>query len=178
VVNNYRNKDIITIGWSGSVSTAQYLYLLENIFRKLATRFRFRVLAMGDPNLRMEGVDLEAVPWKESYEMEVLGQFDIGVYPLPEEEWVLGKSGLKAIQYMALGIPTVATAIGANFRVIEDGVSGYLVKTEDEWIEALSRLMEDEELRRRIGMNARKRVEERFSIRANKDTYLRILEEV
>ncbi len=92
--------------------------------------------------------------WSSASEVTDLQRIDIGLYPLPDEEWVLGKSGLKALQYMALGIPTVATAVGANFRVIEDGVSGFLVRSDSEWIDALSRLIDDPELRLRIGQNA------------------------
>lgn len=177
VVNRYQNDKKVTIGWSGSLSTSKYFYLLSGVLRKLKERIDFRVLVMGDASIKIDGVEVEALPWKESYEMEVLQQFDIGVYPIPDEPWVYGKSGLKAIQYMALGVPTVASAIGANFRVIEDGVSGFLVRNDQEWVEALAKLINDPGLRKQVGLEGRKRVEELFSIRANKDTYLRILNE-
>jgi glycosyltransferase involved in cell wall biosynthesis len=175
VVNNYANDHVLTIGWSGSLSTSKYFYLLAKVFRRLRQTHKFRLLVMGDANVTIEGLDIEAIEWKESYEIEMLQRFDIGVYPLPNEEWVYGKSGLKAIQYMALGIPTVATAIGANYRVIENGVSGFLVQTEEEWINTLARLIEDTQLRKYIGTNARKRIEDLFSINANKKKYLDIL---
>ncbi|HEX6335266.1 MAG TPA: glycosyltransferase family 4 protein [Flavisolibacter sp.] len=168
----------ITIGWSGSLSTSKYFYLLEGVLKKLAARYQFDILVIGDPSVSIDGLNVTAVPWNEKGEVANLQRIDIGVYPLPEEEWVLGKSGLKAIQYMALGIPTVATAIGANFRVIEHGVSGFLVKNEAEWIHYLSQLMEDPALRRRIGEAAREKVEEMFSIRANAKRYLDILHDL
>jgi L-malate glycosyltransferase len=175
VVNQYKNDKVVTIGWSGSLSTSKYFYLLANVFQRLSKTHHYRLLVMGDPGVSFEGLDIEAIPWKESYEIEKLQQFDIGVYPLPDEEWVYGKSGLKAIQYMALGVPTVATAIGANYRVIENGVSGFLVLTEDEWVTALSQLIDNPELRKKIGLNGRKRVEELFSIEANKEKYFKAL---
>jgi glycosyltransferase involved in cell wall biosynthesis len=175
VVNDYSNHKFPTIGWSGSLSTSKYFYLLKNVFQELSKTHRFKILVIGDPDIKINGLEIEALAWKESIEMETLQRFDIGVYPLPNEEWVLGKSGLKAIQYMALGVPTVATAIGANFRVMENGVSGFLVKTDEEWISALSQLLEDVQLRKFIGMNGRKRVEEKFSLEANKQKYLDIL---
>jgi glycosyltransferase involved in cell wall biosynthesis len=95
-----------------------------------------------------------------------------------DDDWVLGKSGLKALQYMALGIPTVATAVGANFRVIEDAKSGFLVLSENDWIEKLSLLIENPVLRRQIGEEGRKRVEKYYSIISNRDTYLEILNKV
>ena len=89
----------------------------------------------------------------------------------------LGKSGLKALQYMSLGIPTVATAIGANYRVIEEGVSGYLVNTPEEWEAKLRVLMQEPLLRKQIGTEARKRVEKYYSIKSNTPVYLGILQE-
>jgi len=175
VYNKYETSKEVTIGWSGSLSTSKYFYLLTNVFTKLREKYSFKLIVMGDPNVRIAGLNIEALSWKESYEMDVLQRFDIGVYPLPDEQWVYGKSGLKAIQYMALGIPTVATAIGANFRVIENGVTGFLVSSEDEWIEKLGKLIEDPKLRKDIGLAGRKKVEQTFSIKANKDNYIKIL---
>jgi glycosyltransferase involved in cell wall biosynthesis len=174
-INHYANDHVPVIGWSGSLSTSKYFYLLENVFKKLAQTHSFKLLVMGDAGVKIEGLDIEAIDWKESYEISTLQRFDIGVYPLPDEEWVYGKSGLKAIQYMALGIPTIATAIGANYRVIENGVSGFLVNTEEEWVDALRKLIDDAVLRKSIGMAGRKRVEDLFSIKANKKKYLDIL---
>lgn len=174
-VNKYCDSEIATIGWSGSISTSKYFYLLTSAIKKLAKTHQFKLVTMGDPKINIDGLNIESLPWEESSEIETLQRFDIGVYPLPNEQWVYGKSGLKAIQYMALGIPTVATAIGANFRVIENGVSGFLVGSDEEWVAALSKLLDDAELRKRIGLNARKRVEENFSVKANKQKYLDIL---
>jgi L-malate glycosyltransferase len=123
-------------------------------------------------------VEVEALQWKEEYEIEVISQFDIGVYPLPDEEWVLGKSGLKALQYMALGIPTIATAIGTIHRIIEDGKNGFLVHTKEEWKQQIIALMTDERLRQEIGSKAAKTVEQFYSIRSNKDKYLGILDDL
>lgn len=174
-VNTYTNQKPLIIGWSGSKSTSPYLHLLYGVFKRLLQQHQFTLLVMGDENFVMEGVPVQAVKWTADTEIATLQQIDIGVYPLPNEEWVLGKSGLKALQYMALGIPAVATAIGANYRVIENGVSGFLVQTEDEWVERLSSLLSDEKLRQNIGINARKRVEQLFSVQANAGTYLSIL---
>jgi len=127
--------------------------------------------------MQIAGLEIESIPWSEKDEVEQLQRIDIGLYPLPDETWVNGKSGLKALQYMALGIPTVATAIGANFRIIENGESGFLVKTEEEWIQRLGDLIENPELRKRTGIAARKKVEETFSVKANQAIYLSILKQ-
>jgi glycosyltransferase involved in cell wall biosynthesis len=177
-INDYTNKDSITIGWSGSVTTSRFFLILKGVLQKIAAKYKVKVFVMGDPEIKIDGVDLEAVPWSEKVELENLQRFDIGVYPLPDEEWVYGKSGLKAIQYMALGVPTVATAIGANFRVIENGISGFLVKTDEEWYNALERLIENPQLRETLGKAGRERVELLYSIKANKDIYMKIFKSI
>ena len=172
---DYSVKEKFIIGWSGSHSTSKYLHLLDGVLRELAKTYAFKLRVMGDASFALDGVDVEALPWKEEYEVGVIRSFDIGLYPLPDEEWILGKSGLKALQYMAAGVPTVATGIGTIHRIIEDGINGFMVKSMDEWKEVIARLITDEALRKRIGTEASKTVEDRYSINANKTTYLSIL---
>jgi glycosyltransferase involved in cell wall biosynthesis len=175
---DYSVKEKFIVGWSGSHSTSKYLHLLDDVFRELAKTHSFKLLVMGDENFSLEGVEVEALPWKESYEVEVISRFDIGVYPLPDEEWVLGKSGLKALQYMAVGIPTVATGIGTIFRIINNSENGFLVNTNEQWKSVLSSLMDDQQLRECVGRKAADTVEKNYSINANKSVYLSILEEL
>jgi glycosyltransferase involved in cell wall biosynthesis len=169
----------VTLGWSGSHSTSKYLHLLEPVFYSLKNdNIPFKLLVMGDPDFFIEGVETEALPWKKSYEIEVINRFDIGLYPLPDEEWVYGKSGLKALQYMAAGIPTVATAIGTNFRIIKNGQTGFIASSHEEWLSYLKQLINSQDLRKKIGRAGAELVEESFSINANRDTYLNILRKV
>ena len=133
---------------------------------------------MGTNNFEISGVDIECVNWNSNIEIETLQRMDIGLYPLPNDEWVKGKSGLKALQYMAMGLPVVASNLGCNERVIENNFSGLLVDTKDDWYNSISKLIEDNNLRRFLGENARKRVEKYFSIKANKSTYLSIFDSV
>lgn len=178
-INNYTNDHTLIIGWSGSHSTAKYLLLLRNVFIALKKKYDIEIVAMGAADFTMDGVEIKAIPWSEASEIPVIQQFDIGVYPLPDEQWVHGKSGLKAIQYMALGIPTVASKVGeAIKRVIDDDQSGFIASTDEEWIEKLSMLIEDAALRKRLGETARKKVVDKFSIEANKNNYLSIFETV
>lgn len=177
-VNNYNNNKKLVLGWSGSHSTAGYLHLLSDVLRELYKETPFTLLVMGDKNFQMQGVEVEAHAWNATSEIPTLQRIDIGLYPLPDEQWVLGKSGLKALQYMSLGIPTVATAIGANFRVMEDGVSGFLVKSKEEWKEKLRLLMQQPALRREIGLAAKLKVEQFYSIKSTTPVYLSVLESV
>ena len=100
---------------------------------------------------------------------------DIGVYPLPNDNWVLGKSGLKAIQYMAFGIPCVASNVGTTPLIIKDRVNGLLVKSEEEWVDALEELIQDPLLRKRLGSQARKDAIENYSLDAVSKQYYQIL---
>ena len=170
--NNYINDNQIVIGWSGSHSTSKYLYLLKDVLLELNKKIQFKLLVIGDESFNIPGLDVEAIRWEESKEVQNLQRIDIGLYPLPDEKWVLGKSGLKALQYMALGIPTIATAIGANFRVIENGISGTLVDSDNQWLEAILNYIINPNLRMKHGLNARKRIENLYSIKANKSIYL------
>ncbi len=178
-VNKYDNSKKLVIGWSGSHSTSRFLYLLTDVLKEVYQEYPFKLLVMGDKNFNIEGLETEAVEWTDAIEISTLQKMDIGLYPLPlNDKWVLGKSGLKALQYMMLGLPVVATAIGANFRVIENNVSGFLVTTSEEWKEKLLLLLKDAELRKKIGTEARKKAEAEFSIKATAPVYLSIFNKV
>jgi L-malate glycosyltransferase len=166
------------VGWSGSHSTVWHMQTIFPALRQLKQQVDFKLVVMGTDSLTDEVLDIEAIPWKESHEVAVIRRFDIGIYPLPDAEFVLGKSSLKALQYMALGIPTVATAVGTNFRVIEDGASGFLVHDAQAWIDRLAQLLRDAALRQAIGQKAALRVQQYFSIKANQQVYLDILDGV
>ncbi len=175
-VNTYSNDRKLTIGWSGSHSTLKYFFLLKDVLIELQQKHAFNILIFGVHACEDSRLKVEVVPFSEAAEVSTLQRIDIGVYPLPlDEQWVYGKSGLKALQYMALGIPTLATGIAANLRVIEDRKTGLLVKTAQEWLDALEVLLEDASLRKELGIAARKKVIDKFSIEANKDTYLKII---
>jgi glycosyltransferase involved in cell wall biosynthesis len=171
---DYSIKEKVVLGWSGSHSTSKFLHLLDGILLDLKKEIDFELLVIGDPDFKLEGIELTAISWNASTEIEELSKIDIGLYPLPDEPWVYGKSGLKALQYMALGIPTIATAIGANFRVITSEENGLLVKSEEEWKMCILRLVKNETLREKIGKEGRVTVETKFSLKVNKDKYLKI----
>ena len=173
-INKYENKKDLVIGWTGSHSTIEYLHLLDGVLQELSKKYKFKLLVMGANNFNISGVNIESVNWSSHGEIPTLQRMDIGLYPLPNDEWVKGKSGLKALQYMAMGLPVVASNYGCNERVIENNVSGFLVNETNDWVKSISNLIEDNELRRFIGCNARLRVEKYFSIEANKNTYLSI----
>jgi glycosyltransferase involved in cell wall biosynthesis len=147
------------IGWTGSHTTLPYLDGIHGALRKLsrARQFRFRII--GAANYGLEGVDVECVPWQATTEVDDLRGIDIGVMPLPDTEWTRGKCGLKALQYMALGIPAVCSPVGVNTEIVQHGVNGLLASTEDEWVDRLTGLLDCVDLRRRLGAAGRSTVE-------------------
>jgi glycosyltransferase involved in cell wall biosynthesis len=172
--NSFSNDKELVLGWSGSHSTAPYLHLLDRVLQQLAALVPFRLLVMGPSSFSIPGVLVEVVPWSVQVELPTLRRMDIGLYPLPDDDWVQGKSGLKALQYMALGLPVVASAVGCNHRVVRHGLTGYLVREEEEWLNALRRLIANPNLRRRLGEAGRHLVDSTYSVRANRDRYLAI----
>ncbi|MDT9599691.1 glycosyltransferase family 4 protein [Sphingosinicella rhizophila] len=175
---SYSNDRKVVIGWTGTFSSRPYLDLLRPVFQELARRADFRLKVIGNFDYALPGVDLEVVRWSREKEVEDLQGFDIGVYPLPMDDWVLGKSGLKAIQYMAFGLPAVATDIGTTPMLIRHGENGLLVKTQDEWLAALEALIRDPDLRRRLGVAARADAVRNYSTRAVAAQYRRVLASV
>ena len=173
-INKYTNDKKMILGWTGSHSTVPYLYLLKDVLLTLSKKYQFKLLVMGTSEFNIKGVDSECIEWSSDMEISILQRMDIGLYPLPDNEWIKGKSGLKALQYMAIGLPVVASNLGCNNRVIKHDYSGLLVDSKDEWIASLSRLIVDNKLRKSLGKNARNTVEKYFSVNANKKKYLSI----
>jgi glycosyltransferase involved in cell wall biosynthesis len=177
-VKNYQQHEAATIGWTGTHSTIPFLKTLQPVLAELSKKLKIKLLVIANEEYHMEGVDTEFIPWKEESEIEDLHRIEIGLYPIPANEWSLGKSSLKALTYMAIAIPFVATAYGTNFRIMENGVQGFLALTNEEWLEALSKLVNDIGLRKQMGLAGRKRVEEMFSIRANFPKYCEVFKTV
>ena len=125
---------------------------------ELTTIAEFKLRIIGNFEYSLQGVDTEVIQWSKENEVIDLQGIDIGLYPLPQNDWVLGKSGLKAIQYMAFGLPTVATNVGTTSRIIRNMDNGILVKEDDEWIKSLEMLIKNPDIRKKLGENARKTV--------------------
>jgi glycosyltransferase involved in cell wall biosynthesis len=157
----------LTLGWIGSASNLRYLLLLTNVLGTITLKYypHIRLLIVSDqkPNFPLP-IKTIYIKWNKNTEVEDLNKMDIGLMPLLDTPWEKGKCGFKIIQYMACGIPVVASAVGANIQVLQDGKQGFLVNTDNEWIEKLSVLIEDHKLRKRMGQEARKRAVESFSL--------------
>src|SRR5690606_9194210 len=116
-----RKNDVVTFGWIGSPVTADYLRILAPVLHKLAETRSIRCIAVGARPDQVVGTPFEAVPWSEDAEVDLVRGFDVGVMPLPDEPWERGKCGYKLIQYMACGLPVVASAVGVNREIVIPG---------------------------------------------------------
>jgi glycosyltransferase involved in cell wall biosynthesis len=125
----------------------------------------------------LSGVEIEHRPWRLEREVEDFARCDIGVYPLWDDPWSSGKCGFKAIQFMACGVPVVASALGVNRQIIEDGVNGFLASRPEEWVTKLTTLLTEPDLREQFSLAGRRMIEERYSLTAHAPTLLQVLRE-
>jgi glycosyltransferase involved in cell wall biosynthesis len=170
-------KNRIVIGWTGSHSTLKYLKDIEEVLLLIERKFSlvdFCVIADKAPDLNLKR--LEFKPWSVETELADLNQFDIGIMPLPADEWAKGKCGFKALQYMAVEIPTIASPVGVNPTIIRHGINGLLATSSSEWENSLSILIENESLRKQFGKEGQLTVEQYYSVASNKKNFLSLFE--
>jgi glycosyltransferase involved in cell wall biosynthesis len=177
-VNCYKKSKPIVIGWTGTHSAFPFLESLQPVLKEVSLERDIKLMVIANKKFFMEDVLTEFLYWNEETEVADLHKMDIGLYPIPANEYSLGKSSLKALTYMSVGVPVVATAYGTNFRVIENGVEGFLAKDNAEWVKRIIELVDDVDLRRSMGSAGRKTVEEHFSIKVNFDKYLQVFKTV
>ena len=174
----YRPNGEVRIGWIGTPSTSVFLQGLTRVFHELQRRFRqlhFRFIGAA-PGMPTHGLNVENVAWSEKTEVEALVGCDIGIMPLPDTDFTRGKCGLKLIQYMACWLPTVASPVGANCEIIEDGKTGFLAAADQDWINKLSALIANSGLRREFGNAGRRRVEQCYTLESGFTQWKRMLE--
>ncbi len=168
------NKDAILIGWIGSPTTIPYLDLVIPAFKilrqKYGSKIQFRVV--GDPNFKVNDLDIQSVAWKKEEEVKELSCFDIGVMPLTDDEWSKGKCGFKGLQYMAFQVATIMSPVGVNLEIIQDGENGYLASSTDEWVDKISLLIDNPELRQRVGQSGFNTVQQKYSKQVWQNRYI------
>jgi hypothetical protein len=130
---------------------------------------------VADASPEPSAIPVEFVPWRLEREGDDLVGFDIGVMPLDDTAWSRGKCGFKLLQYMAAGLPAIASPVGVNRSIIRHGENGFLAETPAEWGAALARLIEDPSLRARLGQAARRTVEMEYSLARCSDAFVAVL---
>jgi glycosyltransferase involved in cell wall biosynthesis len=162
--HEHQPRDVVRVGWVGSRSTSSHLSEIFPLFAKLnSDRVRARLVAVGaEPSFSAPW--LEFRPWSLPREREDLASFDLGIMPMPDNEWTRGKCGYKLLQYFAAGVPAIASPVGINPLLIGDE-RGRLAESHQDWLRALTELVEDAEARKAMGSAARSFVERDFSYR-------------
>ena len=173
---NAYDSDKLVLGWTGTFSSIPYLDLLRDVLMELNKTEQFKVLLITNFDYNLPDIDLDVIRWDKKSEVEDLHKIDIGLYPISRDKWSLGKGGLKVLQYMSIGIPSVATNYGTAIDIIKNGETGFLVDGKEEWISVLKKLIKDKELRLRVGKNARDHVVKNYSVKEIQSKYLEVLE--
>lgn len=170
-------KESVTIGWIGDHGSIHYLEGLRHIFDEMGKRYpgRVELKIICDVFFDCDHIPVRKTMWSSENEVKELQDCDIGVMPLKDDAWSWGKCGLKILQYYGVGIPAVCTPVGVNRDVVRHGVTGYWAMNDVEWIQALSSLIEDEALRRDMGLAGRKVFEEGYTLETNAPKLLGIL---
>ena len=167
------------IGWIGTPSTwRECVEPFLPVFRRAAQTSGARIHAVGARMISGEEAGIHFLPWSEEGEIEQINAMDIGVMPLPDTPWMRGKCGYKLIQYMACGLPVIASPVGVNAEIVEHGVHGFLAETPGDWSRALETLISNPELRLQMGKAGRKRVEERYSLQVYGQRVAALLSEI
>lgn len=175
ILSNKKIKNEITIGWTGSHSTLKYLKIIEPTLQQIERKYpqvSFLVIANQEPDLQLKRMIFK--PWSKENEIKDLLLVDIGIMPLPDDVWAKGKCGFKALQYMALEIPAIASPVGVNTRIIKDGENGFLCNQPEEWFECIEKLIINQNLRSDIGKAGRETVEKYYSVKSNTQTFLNL----
>ena len=172
-----------TIGWIGSPSTSRHLRVAESALKEVCPKDpsdrngAVQVVAIGAQPTDLCDLPASVIPWSEETEAEDLRSFDVGIMPLPDTEWERGKCGFKLIQYMACGLPVIASPVGVNKEIIDHGVNGFLAGGTEEWIEYLQKLRENPDLCLKMGAAGRKKVENEYSLQAAAPRLVKLLQE-
>ena len=153
-----------TVGWIGSPGTAKYLHAVREPLSAVCADGNVRVVLVGSGDVKINEVPITVRPWSEDTEAGEIRQFDVGIMPVPDHPWERGKSGYKLIQYMACSLPVVASPVGENRRIVEDGLNGFLAGAPAEWLRAFRELRGNRSLREEMGRKGRQKVEASYCL--------------
>jgi glycosyltransferase involved in cell wall biosynthesis len=160
----------LTIGWIGSPSTWHNVQPLLPVIKDITRRgdVQFLVIGAGAAARNVRSENFRFIDWREDTEVSELRGMDIGIMPLVDRPFERGKSGYKLIQYMACGLPVVASPVGVNSEIVDEGTNGFLASSPEQWRSALTTLISSAELRNRFGLEGRRRVVAHYSLESQK----------
>ncbi len=167
--------DKVVMGWIGSASTSRYLEAKLPLLDKILRRYKnVSLKVVSDKAVSYPEMDITNESWSKQSELAHLQSFDIGLMPLEDDKWTRGKCGFKLLQYFAVGTPAVASPVGINSQIIEDGVCGFLASSDQQWLDRIGQLIQNQDLRRSMGLSGRRRVEQLYSSEQLTPKYLEI----
>lgn len=171
-ISTNQDSEPLIIGWTGTHTTLRYLDFIVPLIAKLEKEytFEFRIISNEKPTYKLNS--LRFIKWKKETEIQDLSRFHIGIMPLVDDIWSQGKCGFKALQYMALEIPTIASPVGVNKTILSHNQNGFLCETPEEWESALKHLIADKVLRKSIGSKGQATIRSNYSVQANLPKYL------
>ena len=172
-----RGSKVFTVGWMGSPSTAAYLLELVTPLSIIGKEGLVRFVVVGGKAPEIPNVSVVQLDWSEDTELELINSFDVGVMPLPNDDWSRGKCAFKLIQYMACAVPVVASPVGANQDVV-NSECGLMASTPNEWADALRTLRDMPEIRYEMGLAGRARVSQQYSLKQNLPILTNIISQV
>jgi glycosyltransferase involved in cell wall biosynthesis len=170
------NTDIVCIGWTGSFSTLVYLNQVIEVLKELERKYSFDFVVIADKDPCLPLKSYQFLKWNKETEIDDLLNIHIGIMPLSDSEFERGKCGFKIIQFLALGIPAVASPIGVNKNIIEKDVNGFLCANKEEWYTALENLLSDNRLREKMGIAGRKKIAEHYSVKSNATNFISLFQ--
>jgi glycosyltransferase involved in cell wall biosynthesis len=168
----------VAVGWIGSPSTWAYVRPILPMLEAVAAECDLRISVVGAGPKAETGPLIQHHAWSEEEEIGMIQRMDIGIMPLPDEPYARGKCGYKLIQYMACGLPVIASPVGVNAEIVVHGVNGFLARSDAEWAEAIRRLAGDPGLRAAMGAKGRSRVERLYSLQVQGPRLARIFHDV
>jgi glycosyltransferase involved in cell wall biosynthesis len=176
-VKSENKENNFVIGWIGSPTTSYYLLPLIEVFRKLQNpHIKFKFIGVDKKIVNhFNGISVELVDWNPETEISDIKSFSVGIMPLNDTPWSRGKCGFKLIQYMACGIPVVASSVGANCDIVINDYTGFLAENNDDWFKYLNLLSKDLVLQKRMGEAGLSIFEDKYSVEIVKTDYLKIL---
>lgn len=171
------NSDRIIIGWIGSPFTLKYIKSISTVLQFLVEKYKVEICIVGAKADIEVNKNIHYINWEEDTEVASISNFDIGIMPLVDSPWEQGKCSYKLIQYMACGVPVVASQIGMNKEVVTEGENGFLVNTKDEWLKALELYIQSPEMRLSHGLEGREKVKEKYCVQVTHKLLVKALRE-
>lgn len=180
--DNYHNRikdqsaNSFVIGWTGSHSTIRYISEIIPVLQELENKYNFTFRVISDLRPEFKLKSLEYVKWKKDSEIDDLLGFSVGIMPLVDDKWANGKCGFKALQYMSLGIPALVSPVGANTRIVDHKVNGYICNTSEDWKNALEELLQNRALLLEMSNQTRKKIIDHYSVKSNSRNFINLFQ--